>query len=204
MNTTTKRILSASVLMPLFITCLYSIKTWGFLTAFMAIGMVIEFFNICRRPIYFLLVSLYIIIGCYAFYIVRRDTGFSTSLWAFVSIWISDSAAYFGGKILKGPKLAPSISPNKTISGLLIGIGVGGIAAIAMAYHMDIHCPVWIILILLTIGHAGDLLESWIKRRLKVKDTSGLIPGHGGIFDRMDSCLSFFMVLYVLIKFYSF
>jgi phosphatidate cytidylyltransferase len=200
MNATTQRIISATILIPLFVICLYYPKAWAVLTICMAVGMVIEFFKICDHPLYLIFVSLYIMMGCYAFYEVRRAGGFNAALWAFVSIWISDSAAYFGGRFFKGPKLAPFISPNKTLSGLLVGIGVGVLASTMLSYQLNLNYSMWMISLLLIIGHLGDLMESWIKRRLGVKDTSALIPGHGGIFDRMDSCLSFFIIFYIIMS----
>lgn len=119
----------------------------------------------------------------------------------------TDTFAYFTGRALGGPKIAPAISPSKTWSGLFGGIaasalfgalafGFLGMAAGAMAPGHDAGVP-WraiasgagIGAVLAIAAQAGDFLESWLKRRAGVKDSSGLIPGHGGVFDRVDGLL---------------
>jgi phosphatidate cytidylyltransferase len=115
--------------------------------------------------------------------------GFIAMLFVFVVVWATDILAYFVGRAIGGPKLAPRISPGKTWSGAIGGTvaGVVGGLLVAMAHFQDVG--IWVGLVALTLSIAsqiGDLFESFIKRRFGVKDSSRLIPGHGGVMDRVD------------------
>lgn len=116
------------------------------------------------------------------------EGGFVLAMGVMLFSWSSDSSAYFAGRTFKGPLLAPDDSPNKTWSGA-IGAVVGSLAA-SIAYALLIGAPIylWVILGLLVSAAAqiGDLFESQIKRQHAVKDTSGFLPGHGGVMDRLD------------------
>lgn len=112
-----------------------------------------------------------------------------------VVTWVCDTAAMFGGKALGGPKLAPTISPGKTRSGAAAGV-VGGLLMApifgALVFpRVGLHIPLWQLLVLAgvlsIVGQIGDLAESLFKREAGVKDSSHLIPGHGGVLDRFDS-----------------
>lgn len=115
-------------------------------------------------------------------------------LFLFAVVWASDIGAYLAGRALGGPKLAPAISPNKTWSGALGGLLSAVTAGLIAAYVMDaagIGARAALVAALLgLLTQAGDLFESWIKRRFHVKDTSSLIPGHGGLLDRLDGVLA--------------
>lgn len=112
-----------------------------------------------------------------------------------VTTWICDTAAMFGGKAIGGPKLAPTISPGKTraggLAGLVGGGMIGGLFALAIFPSVDIRLgplpAVGMAVLLATVGQLGDLVESLLKREAGVKDSSALIPGHGGVLDRFDS-----------------
>ena len=119
-------------------------------------------------------------------------------LWAFTIVWSCDIFAYFGGRLLKGPKFAPKISPNKTWSGVIVGSIVAFIVSyIYIIKFMDANLILITYSVLMIIASVlGDLLESKIKRVLGVKDTGNIIPGHGGVCDRLDS---FLLVTYVFI-----
>ena len=117
--------------------------------------------------------------------------------WIFIVVWTVDISGYIFGKLLKGPKLIPSVSPNKTWSGFILGIFFSGIFSIFYAYSLDYNEFLkYFILGLIggVISTAGDLFESKLKRINKKKDASGLIPGHGGLLDRLDGFL--FAILY--------
>lgn len=108
-------------------------------------------------------------------------------LWVFVLTWATDIFAYLTGRAFGGPKLAPAISPNKTWSGLLGGIVGAGIAAGFVAYRGEL--PQQFLLaapLFAAAAQAGDLFESALKRRAGVKDAGSLLPGHGGVLDRLD------------------
>lgn len=114
---------------------------------------------------------------------------------ACISSWVCDSFALFGGKRFGKHKLAPLVSPNKTVEGAVCGAISSLFAGLAVYYLMKLYAPVPLLPCLLTalisssIGQIGDLAESLIKRMIDIKDFSNLIPGHGGMFDRADSLL---------------
>ncbi len=115
-------------------------------------------------------------------------------LFLFLVVWASDIGAYLAGRLLGGPKLLPIVSPNKTWSGALGGLVAAmavGVAAAALLEPLGSLVRAALVAALLgVVAQMGDLLESWIKRRFHVKDSSGLIPGHGGLLDRLDGVLA--------------
>jgi phosphatidate cytidylyltransferase len=154
-------------------------------------------------------IKFYIYIGLYIFtatislyYIAIFKQQNIEILFLFSVIWLNDIFAYYIGKKVKGPKLAPRISPNKTISGFLGGI-LGGVLISISFYLFSKNISLLAMIILATIisilAVIGDLIESFIKRKLKIKDSGCIIPGHGGMFDRLDSILftSPFFALYI-------
>lgn len=122
---------------------------------------------------------------------VGTSQGIAAVLLVFFTVWISDSAALAGGRFIGGPKLVPLLSPNKTWAGFLAGTFV---PVLAVSLYLWLRGgrlweAVLLVLALALAGHAGDLFESWVKRRMGQKDSGGLIPGHGGVLDRLDSTL---------------
>jgi len=121
------------------------------------------------------------------------QAGRATIVWIFALVWATDSAAYLVGRQVGGPRLAPRWSPKKTWSGAVGGIAAAGAVGVITANILGISMlsPVsWISLGLSVAAQLGDLAESAAKRRFGVKDMSGLIPGHGGLLDRLDGMLS--------------
>lgn len=119
--------------------------------------------------------------------------GFISVLWLFAAVWATDTAAYFVGRALGGPKLAPAISPGKTWSGAVGGTLAGLLASQAVLFASGIAWhPMHTVAAILVVVSAqfGDLLESAIKRRFAVKDASTFVPGHGGVMDRLDGFLA--------------
>lgn len=117
------------------------------------------------------------------------EVGLFAIIFVFVIVWATDIFAYFCGKALGGPKLAPSISPGKTWSGAIFGLMAGagaGIAVVLLLSHGGGYFVPVLAIVLSISSQIGDLFESWIKRRFGVKDSSNLIPGHGGFMDRLD------------------
>lgn len=113
--------------------------------------------------------------------------GLQAILWLFAVVWGTDIMAYFGGRLVGGPKLWPRMSPSKTWSGFLIGISAGALAGLAVAPDLSPRAAVLLMgLAVGSVAQAGDLFESAVKRRYGVKDTGNLIPGHGGVMDRLD------------------
>ncbi len=124
----------------------------------------------------------------------------------FAVIWVCDTVAYFVGKPLGRTKFAPTVSPNKSVEGFLAGLVFGTLAAYVFSLLVFEDIPLMRILIagflIALIGQFADLLESMFKRRMGVKDSSGLIPGHGGILDRFDSTVVTLPLLYFLLKYF--
>jgi phosphatidate cytidylyltransferase len=120
------------------------------------------------------------------------DHGTKTLFWVLVVVWATDTGAYFAGNLLRGPKLAPSVSPGKTWSGLFGGlIATGGLAAVAGGAGFVPLSGRFVTLSVLVslVAQGGDLLESALKRHFEVKDFGTIIPGHGGVLDRVDGLL---------------
>jgi phosphatidate cytidylyltransferase len=123
--------------------------------------------------------------------------GMALIIWTFAVVWFTDIAAYFTGRALGGPKLAPRFSPNKTWSGA-IGGAIAGTACGALVWWgliqivglrppVSLGTVIIVSLVASALGQVGDIAESAFKRRFKVKDSSQLIPGHGGFMDRLDA-----------------
>ncbi|WP_419808167.1 phosphatidate cytidylyltransferase [Sphingomonas sp.] len=117
----------------------------------------------------------------------RFVEGLVYASWALALVWMTDIGAYFSGRAIGGPKLWPSVSPNKTWAGL-----IGGVAAASLfggAMHVFAGLPLRLTLAtpaLAVLAQGGDLYESALKRRAGVKDSGTLLPGHGGVMDRLD------------------
>jgi phosphatidate cytidylyltransferase len=119
--------------------------------------------------------------------------GWATTLWILAIVWATDIGAFAAGRTFGGPRLAPRFSPNKTWSGLLCGVVcaalVGGIAGLLVGSAYVV--PLMLLSgALAVVAQTGDLAESIAKRHFGVKDSSGLIPGHGGLLDRLDGMLT--------------
>jgi phosphatidate cytidylyltransferase len=117
------------------------------------------------------------------------DYGWAALALLFAVVWTTDVLGYFIGRLIGGPKLCPAISPKKTWSGAVAGAIGALIAAAVLAREFgSYNAYAWggIGLLLSIAAQLGDLLESWIKRRFGAKDASQLIPGHGGVMDRLD------------------
>jgi len=112
-------------------------------------------------------------------------------LWVFAVTWATDILAYFAGRAIGGPKLAPGISPNKTWAGLIGGMVGAGLFGWLVATWFEME-PIflWAGALMGAIAQAGDLYESWVKRRAGVKDSGTMLPGHGGVLDRLDGLLA--------------
>jgi phosphatidate cytidylyltransferase len=146
---------------------------------------------------------LYAALSAMSVALVRGDdaNGLVAILFLFAVVWATDILAYFVGRRIGGPKLAPAISPGKTQSGAVGGIVGGLVAGVAVAVLAGVAGWIWLALVavvLSIVSQAGDLLESWIKRRHGVKDSGTLIPGHGGVMDRVDGLVAAALALYLL------
>ena len=121
-------------------------------------------------------------------WIRERDAhGLELLLWVFLVTWSTDIGAYFVGRAIGRRKLAPSISPGKTVEGLVGGMAVAAVVGGAFALATGLGKPLLILAPLFALAaQAGDLFESGMKRRAGVKDSGTWLPGHGGVLDRLD------------------
>ncbi|MGL4488212.1 MAG: phosphatidate cytidylyltransferase [Rhizobiaceae bacterium] len=139
--------------------------------------------------------------ACLAFLRGDDPQGLITILLLFAIVWSTDIFAYFVGRSMGGPKLAPKISPNKTWSGAIGGTAAAVAAGLAVAgLTGPIGNPVFplVIVLISVFSQLGDLFESWVKRRFGVKDSGTLIPGHGGVMDRADGLVAAASALYLI------
>lgn len=141
--------------------------------------------------------ALYVGLPC-ALFLWLRDRapeGLETILTLFACIWTADVFAYFGGKLIGGPRIARGLSPNKTWSGIIAGVAAGaaaGWACGAVFSAVGGKLAIWVAVgaLIAFTGLMGDLFESFLKRRFGVKDASRIIPGHGGVLDRIDGLMA--------------
>ena len=191
------RALSAMVLGPLLLAAVWFGFPWIDLVAAIAAPvMILEWSRLTRgAPVLRVLACLYGLAALVALLWLRHqpDSGRETILWVLACIWATDIGAYFVGRTAGGAKLAPRISPGKTWSGLIGGMAWAAVASAAVGYAFGLGETVHLAIAgaaLAIVGQAGDLLESAAKRRAGVKDSGRLIPGHGGLLDRIDGLMA--------------
>ncbi len=142
-----------------------------------------------NRTLYMIFTAL-IIMAAYGLAVQRVDFGFTWMLWLALVVIVTDVAGYFAGRFLGGPKFWPRVSPKKTWSGTVAGwVGAGVVGLIFMAQPGVGAEVVGISIAISMASQMGDIAESAMKRKMGVKDSSNLIPGHGGVFDRFDGML---------------
>lgn len=177
------------------------------LALLVAAGATLMFFEWTRivrgwGPLWYLSGFVYALLPALALLWIRERTppvlpsnelGLGLLVWVFIVTWATDIGAYFAGRTIGGPKLAPSISPKKTIAGLVGGIVCATILAAFWAgfvnWDRSVRIPSmfdWLAAPFALAAQLGDLFESWMKRKAGVKDSGTWLPGHGGILDRVD------------------
>lgn len=191
------RIASAAILAPLVLAAVYyGTPFFEILIGAGALVLAWEWNKLCAGRFFWLGWGFIYIAGpCWSLLYLRSDTAFGieTLFWLFAVVWAADTGAYACGRLIGGPKLAPVISPNKTWAGFLGGIGAAGIVGVATAMVLEkesILALTGLSAAVGTVSHAGDLAESWVKRYFGVKDMGNILPGHGGLFDRVDGLLA--------------
>lgn len=136
----------------------------------------------------------------------RQEEGIVFTIWALALVWACDIGAYAAGRLIGGPKLAPSISPNKTWAGLAGGVLLASLFAAFMHYRFGLALRLTLATpALAVLAQGGDLYESWLKRQAGVKDSGTGLPGHGGVLDRLDGLVPVAPVAALLVllpKFY--
>ncbi len=153
-----------------------------------------------KRPmrLIFAAYAAMIMVACYGLVAFREGYGFLWLLWLIFVVVVTDVAGYFAGRMLGGPKFWPRVSPKKTWSGTVAGwLGAVLVGAVFLRFSTAGIDLLWISALLAFASQLGDIAESAIKRRCGVKDSSNLIPGHGGLMDRFDGLLgaALFMLL---------
>lgn len=172
-----------------------TLMRYGMLWMAVALSPLLLWFLRGRSGFVTLMGAAYATVACAAFIGLRNDPhyGFEAALWVILTVMATDIGGYFGGRMIGGKKLWPAVSPGKTWSGLLTGLGF---AAVTGAVFSAATTGTWFhqvaIVSALTglVSVGGDLGESHLKRICGVKDSSHLIPGHGGVLDRMDGMLA--------------
>jgi len=191
------RVASAVVLGPLLLAAVWLGFPWiDLVAALVAPLMIGEWLRLThRRPLARSGFVLYSIAALLALLWLRHQPGFGreTILWILACVWATDIGAYFIGSFAGGAKLAPSISPSKTWSGLVGGMCFSAVVSAACGLMFDAGETLMLAAIGLTIAvvaQGGDLPESAAKRHAGVKDSGSLIPGHGGVLDRIDGLIA--------------
>ena len=145
---------------------------------------------------------LYIVLPAFCLVVLSWETYGNGALifWTFITTWATDIFAYFAGRAIGGPKLAPKISPNKTWAGLVGGMAGASFAGWAVAWYFELGTPfLWIGATMGLLAQLGDLYESWEKRRAGIKDSGSLLPGHGGVLDRLDGLLAVAVAVMIIV-----
>ena len=197
-----KRLLSAIVIIPLMIFPVL----WGTYSLIIIYLMLLSFvvdemFHIIKNSKYKIITNTYLIITIFSFtfFILILLSSHVRNLFALIiiTIWLFDTFSYLGGSNFKGKKIFPKISKGKTYSGLFTGLIAVNIIYFLGFYYFDSiqFIPYYSIIIIITLSFIGDAIVSLLKRSASLKDSSNLIPGHGGFLDRLDSfILTFFFV----------
>jgi phosphatidate cytidylyltransferase len=197
-----KRILSSIILIPI---ALFFIIQGSFLFIFFILiclsAIIYEWHMMSRKKFYRIFGFIFIFLSFYTIYKLRIDNDFWVLLFITIICVSTDIGGYIFGKIFKGPKLT-KFSPNKTYAGMIGGYLLSLISAIILTnfYFNDDFSIKWFIFIILisTISQLGDIIISYFKRLSKIKDTGKIIPGHGGLLDRVDGMLFAFPFSYLI------
>ena len=207
-----KRILSSAILIPL--SLFFVIKGSFYFIFFLLIcfiGTIYEWHQMTKKKGYFLYGTFFLIFSFYTVYFLRNYDGndYTIFLLVIITCIATDIGGYVFGKIFKGPKLI-KISPNKTYAGMFGGFFLSIVFVnlflnnrYTLGFGDNVEMPTNIfIIVLLTsfISQVGDLTISFFKRRSKVKNTGKIIPGHGGLLDRIDGMIFAFPFIYILSK----
>ncbi len=216
-----KRSLSSVILFPIVIYCIYK----GEETYKIFLGIIVALsiretiaiactkktqHSIQSRIVWMLCSICYIVWAFFSFIKIREiNYGFAQTLWLLFTVSLTDIGAYVVGIAVGGPKIIPTISPNKTWSGCIGGILLALLFSIIFQYivlhiqyvkNSELGCYPLLTLLISVVAQIGDFLESIFKRKFQVKNSGNLLPGHGGILDRIDGLLLAGIVLAFIAK----
>ena len=198
-----KRILSSVELIS--ITLFSIIKGLIFFNIFVLLALLIilyEWHRLSLNKVYYLPGFIFIFFSLYTFYYFRVEGEYNFFLLILLTCISTDIGGYVFGKVFKGPKLT-KISPNKTYSGMFGSFLLSLILAIIYLYFVGIKFSTQVIIFILLISfvsQVGDLIISFFKRKSKIKHTGKILPGHGGLLDRIDGMIFAFPFMYILLK----
>ncbi len=194
------RTVSAMVLAPIALVCVwFGGLAFTLIVLVVMVGLAAEWLTLCRRRSATILRPaglLYVLLAGAALLWLRDDpaVGRAHVIFLLLVVWACDIGAYLVGRWIGGPRMAPRISPGKTWSGAIGGLIAAVAVGLGAAHFLTDTAIGWRAIVvaaaLAVVAQAGDLLESYMKRRLEVKDSSHLIPGHGGLFDRLDALMA--------------
>lgn len=191
------RLASACVMAPLFLYIFWKggVLFWAVLLLTFAV-MVYEWISLANKTRFDFPLSIFGILYlafCVTLFALLREQGPLVAITLALAVWATDIGAYFSGKIIGGVKLLPAISPNKTWAGLIGGMMMSVATFLIVASFTPFPEPFEVLVLLGIVvalsGQIGDLMISWLKRLANEKDTGTLIPGHGGLLDRVDGLL---------------
>ena len=198
-----KRVITAALMAVLAVAAIaIGFPYVDLLVALAAVLGLFEWARLCgawREPGWMALGIVYLLTAAIAFLWLRHDADFGriTALWLVAVVAATDTAAYFGGRLIGGPKLVPWISPNKTFAGLISAMIAAAAAGAGIALYSG--ADPWVVArwsgILAVVAQAGDIFESGLKRYFGAKDSGQLLPGHGGMLDRIDGLLAATLVV---------
>ena len=185
------RAVSATILATVTLAALWcGGVAWLLWLIVLAVGLGLEWASLCGTPARALL-GVFWIGPCFVSLLALRAApgGFANVLFVLLVVWAGDVGAYLVGPLVRGPRLAPSVSPGKTWSGAVGGLVAAILAGVAVG-HANPAMAAALAGLLGIVAQAGDLFESAIKRQFGAKDSGWIIPGHGGLLDRLDGLLA--------------
>ncbi|MDR1365932.1 MAG: phosphatidate cytidylyltransferase [Holosporales bacterium] len=202
-----QRMISALIISAVVACPIYFGGVWTYLLSFAAGALCAYEVTSCKQQSAYLIKAYavaYVMMGSVAFALLRDEFGRLVVCFLIIATCFADTFAFLGGRAIGGPKLCPKISPKKTVSGLLCGIFCSVIASHGFSLSLDMDKPfrhVTLSAALALTAVVGDLFISFIKRKLGIKDFSNLIPGHGGLLDRLDSLFLSSIALYLTLRY---
>ena len=211
MSNIKKRILSSIIILP--ISVFFILKGGNYIVSFLYAILILgnfEVFSAFKKKLTIILIDLILVISLLAVLFLRNDTAssFFLLLWVIILTILSDVGGYVFGKFFKGKKIS-KISPNKTLSGVIGSFVFSIFSVFLIDMIVEIFTDIdnnfflklkfFILAIIFSItAQLGDLIISYFKRLEKIKDTGKIIPGHGGIFDRIDGLMFVVILAYIL------